>query len=107
MVKKLEETVEEKPNRELTKEVFEINVKEIAHYTGGNYKPWWSSGDNWSSSDNGNLFVRGYNGGETAVDIQDAIEKAVEDGRIVKNQDYLFEVTIKVTKLKDIDEGKK
>ena len=88
------------PNRELTNETFEFDEKDIFHFVGGDYKPWWSP------CDKGDLHVRGYNGCSPSDIFFDILEEATEDGRIVKkdengdHQDYLIEVHVKVTKLK-------
>lgn len=93
-----------KPNRKLTNELFEFTEKEIFHYTGGDYKPWWSP------CDGGNLDISGYNSCSPSDLFFQELEKAVEDGRIIRKdkegypQDYLMEVHVKITKLQRISE---
>lgn len=98
---------------ERTTKSFEFDVADIFHFTGGDYKPWWSPVLSYDRSarqikKTTEFKIKGYNSAfpEDLVGVE--LEECTEDGRIVKKdskgrvQNYLVEINVKVTKLKQI-----
>lgn len=85
--------------RKMTEENFSFSVKDVFHYTGNRFKPWFSA------QNKGSMKIEGYTEMKPGWYVDIYLEEFEREGKILKldkegrPQDYLIEINVKVTKL--------
>lgn len=87
-----------KSDRIITNETIEVQVDDVFHFINSGYKPFWHAGPKLEiNKKEKTINLSGYNSGFYLL--HETLDKIIDEGKIIPNQDYLIELNIKITKL--------